>query len=331
MIIANIELSKSEDHSIHAKKYGGGSVFAKYARVLKNNGENIFYDFAPKECFENIKEDEVPDKCVNLSDEQIIRLRNFEPIVNIIPEASNIDIFIFNNDDLVINTFGIKASQVLWHAFVNQSCHSRIPNLFIYSKDQNPYFNNQCTKVFKVKIGKPVAENFFKKNKEDFLFQCTRHDLAMDTIQTIKLCNKSGVKGYFAGPILDKYPLLDFIDNKNTFYIGLLSEEEKIDWSSRARLYGCIQNWDTIFSLSAIESLGQGTPLICRNRGCFKYIIEDNINGFYYNDNEKLFSEIWEKSKYINQIDCYNKALEFSEKEMVESFYRNFQFILKNS
>jgi hypothetical protein len=330
MIIANIQTSKSEDHSIHSLKYGAGAVFTKYARILKNDENNIFYDFAPKECFTNIKKDERPDRCIALAEEQLYRLKRLEPIVNFLPHAKDIDIFIFNNDDLIINTLGIKATQVLWHSFVGQTCVPYIPNLFIYSYDQKPYLNPQHTNIFKVKIGKPPRDNFRPRPKENFIFQCTRNDTVMDTITTVKLCNNHGIQAYFGGPILDNYPLLEHINNKNTFYLGVLSEEEKLAWSSRARLYGCIQNWDTIFSLSAIEALGQGTPLICRERGCFRYLVEDGRDGFYFGGTDESFLNIWSKSLDINQIDCYNKALQYSEKEMVDSFYMNFERILSN-
>jgi hypothetical protein len=328
MIVANIQLSKTEDHSIHSSKYGAGAVFSKYARILRNDESNIFYDFAPRECFENIKSDEKPEKCIALSERQLQDLRQFKPIKNIIPESKDVDVFVFNNDDLIVDTEGIKATQVLWHAFTKQTCHPYIPNLFIYSKDQNPIVY-QNTNVFKVKIGKPVQENFQPTIKEDFLFQCTRNDATMDSIYTAKLCQRYDIKGYFGGPILDNYPLFDYIDNKNTFYLGVLPEQKKLDWARRARLYGCVQNWDTIFNLSAVEALGQGTPIICRNRGCFKYLIQDKIDGFFYDDNEESFLKIWEESKNINQINCYNKALQYSEKEMVNSFYSAFEEILK--
>jgi hypothetical protein len=264
------------------------------------------------------------------SEQQLQDLRQRKPIKDIIPQSKDIDIFIFNNDDLIINTQDIRATQVLWHAFVGQTCQPYIPNLFIYSEDQNPYVNANYTNVFKVKIGKPVQENFQPTKKEDFLFQCTRNDVTMDSIYTAQLCQQYKIKGYFGGPILDDYHLLDFIDNKNTFYLGVLPEQEKLDWTRRARLYGCIQNWDTIFNLSAIEALGQGTPIICRNRGCFKYLIDDGVDGFFYDDKEESFLEIWNKIIEINQINCYNKALQYSEKEMVNSFYRNFEWIMKN-
>lgn len=332
MIIANISISKNEDHSIYAEKYGGGSVFCKYARLLKNEGSNTFLDFAPQECFNNVKINENSDKCFIITDSQIERIKKGEPLKDILVGIKNVDIFIFNKDEFfILNLVGLKATQVLWMAFVNQSCHPNIPHLFIYSEDQKPLYNPEKTQGYLVKIGKPCQKNFHPSAKEDFVFQCTRNDETMDSIYLAKLCKRFKIKGVFGGPIFNNYPLLGYIDNKYTFYVGVLNEQEKLNYSKRARLYNCIQNWDTIFSLSAIEALGQGTPIIARNRGCFKYLLKDKINGFYYDDKEESFFDIWEQSVDINQYNCYNSALEYSEVEMVESFYRNFEYILNKN
>jgi hypothetical protein len=209
MIIANIQTSESEDHSIHTKNYGAGAVLAKHARILLNDGENEFWDIAPHRCFRNVRGDERPDRCIDLRPEQVSSIKLGMPLQRILPIdfTENVDLFIFNNDDVILNLEGLKAIQALWMAFVNQTCHPKIPHCLIYSDDQQVRFNPQYTKIHKIKIGKPIKLNFMSTTKEDFLFQCTRNDETMDTIHTVELCNRTGIRGYFAGPILNDYPL----------------------------------------------------------------------------------------------------------------------------
>ena len=329
MKIVNFELNKQEDVSIYQIGHSGGTCFERYAKEILNNEKNEFWILGQSSNFKNIRNTERHDRLIRVDETTIEYLKRGFPVKLLGNFFNDIDIVIHNYGEISLNLTGLKAKQICWYSFVGQSHQPNTDYAFLYSDFQNLYCSPN-TKILKVKIGKPVRENFKPTIKEDFLFQCTRNDTVMDTIYTAKLCQKFNIKGYFGGPILDNYPLLDYIDNKNTFYLGILSEEEKLNWGRKARLYGCIQNWDTIFSLSAIEALGQGTPVIARNRGCFNYLINNDIDGFFYDDNEESFLKIWEKSLDINQYNCYNKALQYSEKEMVESFYNNFKYILNN-
>jgi len=329
MIIANIELSENEDYSpFHSKRYGGGSVFGKYALPLLNNQETKFYIYGRSKNFENVTEEEGRSNCIELTNEQVQLLKQGYPVARIIPNADQWDILVHNQESFAFNTQGLKCKQVCWLAFVNQTIWPLNDAGFVYSYNQNPILDPNRTKLMKVQIGTFVPESFQEYAKEDYLFQVTRMDSTMNPIKTVKLCNKFKIKGYFAGPILNDYPLLQHIDNENTFYMGVLTEQEKIKMLKGARIFGGIQDWDTIWNLSCHQSLAYNTPLVCYKRGFFNELIEDGIDGFYYNDNEEHFLEIWEKSKKIKQQDCYKKALKFSEKEMVNSFYQNFRTLL---
>jgi len=329
MIIANIELSENEDYSpFHSKRYGGGSVFGKYALPLLNNQETKFYIYGRPKNFENVTEEEGRSNCIELTNEQVKLLKQGYPVARIIPNADRWDIIVHNQESFAFNTQGLKCKQVCWLAFVNQTIWPLNDAGFVYSYNQNPILDPNRTKLMKVQIGTFVPESFQEYAKEDYLFQVTRMDSTMNPIKTVKLCNKFKIKGYFAGPILNNYPLLQHIDNENTFYMGVLTEQEKIKMLKGARLFGGIQDWDTIWNLSCHQSLAYNTPLVCYKRGFFNELIEDGVDGFYYNDNEDSFFEIWEKSKKIKQQDCYKKALKFSEKEMVNSFYQNFRKLL---
>lgn len=331
MIIANIELSENEDYSpFHSKRYGGGSVFGKYALPLLNNQSNKFHVYGRTKNFENVTAEEGKANCFELTDQQIDLLKKGYLVSKIIPESSEWDILIHNQESFAFNTQGLKCKQVCWLAFVNQTIWPLNHAGLVYSYDQNPIADPNRTKLFKVQIGTFVPPVFEEYKKEDYLFQVTRMDSTMNPIKTVKLCNKFNIKGYFAGPILNDYPLLEYIDNKNTFYMGILTEQEKIKMIKGARLFGGIQDWDTIWNLSCHQSLAYNTPVVCYKRGFFKELISDGIDGFYYNDDEKSFLNIWEKSNSINQKDCHDKALKYSEKEMVNSFFEVFKLLINN-
>jgi hypothetical protein len=324
--IVNFELNPNEDVSIYQTGHCGGTCFSRYAKEILNRNCDEFWIIGQQNNFKNIKPDERKDRILVVNSDTIEALKLGYPISQFGAFFNDVDIVIHNYGDISLNLIGLKAKQVCWYSFVNQTHQPNTPYCFVYSRDQNVRIQPN-TKIFDVKIGKPVKKDFRPTVREDFIFQCTRNDDPMDTITTAKLCQKYGIKGYFGGPILNNYPLLNYIDNINTFYLGCLTEEQKLNWSSRARLYTCIQNWDTIFSLSAIEALGQGTPIIARNRGCFKYLINDSNGFFFKNDDD--FLNAYQNSVKIDQNNCYNKALEYSEIEMVNSFYKNFELILR--
>lgn len=326
MKIVNFELNPNEDVSINQTGHCGGTCFSRYAKEILNRDGDEFWIVGQASNFKNISGNERVDRLIQVTPEIVDLIKKGFPIKRFGPLFDDVDIIIHNYSDVSVNTDGLKAKQVCWYSFVNQQHHPNTPYCFVYSDDQNVIKSTNIT-TMKVKIGKPVAKNFSPTKKKDLLFQCTRNDSTMDTAVTAKLCIKYGIKGVFAGPILNGYNLLDYIDNKNTYYIGNIPEQEKIHYCRNARLYGCIQNWDTIFSLSAVEALGQGTPIIARNRGCFKYLVENGKNGFYF-DSDESFLDAWNKSVDINQWDCYNKASEYSEIEMVNSFYEKFKEIL---
>jgi len=143
-------------------------------------------------------------------------------------------------------------------------------------------------------------------------------------IDIAKECIKYGIKGIFAGPIRD-YPLLDYIDNKNTFYVGILSEEDKLNYTKKAKLYTLPLKWEVAFNQSAIEAGGLGTPILATKKGWFNEYIKENINGFFYDGTN--FLECYQKSDKIDQRLCWESAKEFSIENMINSFYKAFNEI----
>lgn len=79
----------------------------------------------------------------------------------------------------------------------------------------NPNIN-----IIKFHLGKELPSFFIEREKEDYIFQCTRHDAAFNTIPVADFCNIYGIKGIFAGSCDYSYDLLSHIDNVHTFYLG---------------------------------------------------------------------------------------------------------------
>jgi hypothetical protein len=326
MKILSIEHNGYEQVGINTTRHNGGGCFSRYAKELLNNQHNEFFVCGYEKSFDNIEDNDNKKSLIILSNNEMDRLNNGEHIKNIIKDADTYDIIIHHRDQFAYNIEGLKAKQVYWSTFVNHTVDPRNHGALFYSYDQNPIVYN-TTKCYKVVIGTFVPREFIPIQKEDYIFICTRHDAVMDTNIILNLCIKNKIKCIVAGPILDNYPLN--IDNKHTFYLGEISNNKKNELSSKAFLYSCVQNWDTIFSLSAIESLGYGTPIIANNRGCFSYIIKEGINGFFFDGNENNFLNIVDKSKSLNSESVWKSAFEFSDIEMVKTFYGAFLDILK--
>jgi glycosyltransferase involved in cell wall biosynthesis len=335
MKIAYFYLTGDTSLVLYPKRHDGGGCFGRYAKQLLNNDENEFWTFAPKEAFKDACDEDYMKRCVFLTQEDINFLKGGGSVAKRFPQLLEFDILVHNEDYFAFNVNDSKLKQVVWLGYVNQTMLPQNHAGLYYSQDQKFYYHPAYTKIYKIKIGKYVPSQFNAALKEDFIFSCTRNDFLMNTNEIIKMCNKLNIKGYFAGPICGSenggvYDILSHIDNKNTFYLGQISEGMKLDMGRRARLYNCAQNWDTIFSLSAIEALSTGTPLLAYNRGCFKYLIKNGINGFYYDGTEADFLRIWNESKTINQENCWLSAKEYSHEEMVRTFYDSFKDILKS-
>lgn len=327
MKILSIEHNGYEQVGINTTRHNGGGCFSRYAKELLNNNDNEFHVCGYTKSFDNISDEDNQKNLMILSDSEMDKLNNYEPLLNIIKDAHKYDIIIHHKDSYAYNIEGLKAKQVYWSTFVNHTVHSNNHAALFYSYDQNPIVYN-TTKAYKVKIGTFVPRQYIPTKKEDYIFICTRHDTVMDTNTILNLCIKNKIKCIVAGPILYNYKLN--IDNQYTFYLGEISNQQKNELSSKAFLYSCVQNWDTIFSLSAIESLAYGTPIIARNRGCFSYIVKDGVNGFFFDGDEKNFLNIIDKANNINTEEVWRSAQEFSDIEMVKSFYAAFIDVLKS-
>lgn len=329
MKIAYFELgftSFFEDYSINPKGYGGGPCFARWAKELMNDGDNEFYIFGPHKCFVNVSNFERVDRCIGLNDITLDLIRRKAPIDSLIFGLEDFDVVVHHHTCETINMGNLKIPQVHWSGFGRGDAgHHNNDYILLYTPGEKPVFGERYKYI---KIGKPVPKFFERKGDRispPYIFQCSRHDESMNSIEVAQQCLKHGIKGYFAGPINDGYELLNFIDNKTTFYFGLLPEDEKMNLSSMATLTTYLHKWETVFNQSVIESWSVGTPILANRVGFFNHVLKDGVNGFFYNGEN--FKECFDNAKNIKSEDCWKSAKEFSVEEMISSFKKAFEEI----
>ena len=308
-----------EDYSIlNCRKYGGGAVVGRYFKQLDN-----FHLYAPEKAFENLDEYDRKGNCFALSNDVLSNLRNNHPIDNVIPSIYDYDIILHGHGTFSFNkTLDLKSPIVHWSGFDGHCGHPNNNYILLY---RNNFFSCYGEKPKYVKIGKHVPKDFEEYNDRDGVFQCTQHCNDFDTISIANECIRHKIKGYFAGPISTNYALMNYIDNVNTFYLGVISEKEKLDLSKKCVLYTLPLTCNVTFNQSAIEANGLGTPLLTRRVGWFNEYIKDGINGFFYDGTN--FLDIYNKAKNVNRRSCWDSAKEYSIEEMQYTFYKAFEEI----
>ncbi|MEK6883652.1 MAG: glycosyltransferase [Nanoarchaeota archaeon] len=320
------EESHSESYSISPKRYGGGRIFAAHAKEILNTNEDEFWLYSDKKSFEDITNLERKDRCIELSYEDKDRLRKGEPIKNIIKDVDKFDLIFHHHTSYFLNLEEIKAKQSCWSLGVQEIINPSFQYAIFYNSYQHPRITPNTNQLYAI-IGKPIPD-FKEYKKEDFIFQCTRHTSTFGSIQVASFCQKYNIEAYFAGPIDKGYPLLDYIDNIKTHYLGIIPEETKNEYYKRARISTFIHSWHTPFNLSAIESLSYGTPIMATDVGFWNSLITPK-NGFLVRD-EKSFVDAYNNSLELKQKDCWNTSAKYSVSNMISQFYKNFQIILAN-
>jgi len=320
MKIAYFDLHKNdihEDYSICPQRYGGAATFARYAKQILNSNNNQFKIFAMEESFSSYTNEDNKN-FQKLSNSDIEKLNHLEPVANLFPELKTFDIFMFHHDGFTINKDGSKAKNIYWPLVSNSSCHPNNDLLLLYSKNLTCFYHPNYTKIDLFKIGVSTDDIFLQREKDQLIFQCTQHVDTFGSIEVAKECLKYNYKCFFAGPIFNSYKLLDYIDNKTTFYLGQISQTEKIELYKKATFSTFFHKHETPFNLSLIEGFNYGVIPICVKNTFFSSIIQEAENGYFYNNN---FKEIIDKTNLKEmQKNCFNTAQLFSKEEMIRLF-----------
>ncbi len=321
MRILYIDFSEgSEDLSIYPNRYGGAQIVPSWCRELMGD----FCCVGTQESFGSLRSEEKQNQCIVI-DKQFLRcIREGQPLEYHLRDRNlYYDLVFHNAPDVFVNT---HAKQTVWAPGYAERVHPNHKWVLLHSPGyQRTQYQNAT--MIPVQIGKPVPD-FQIYKKEDFVFQCTNHAPCFQSIELVTICNKNRIRCYLGGPISEGYPLLDFIDNENSFYLGVMSYKDKIEMSKRARIHTLLHNIPINFTLSGLEALAYGCGLITTPLGFWPSFINDKIGRMVRSEGE--FLKAFHDTKYIDQKDCWNKAKEYDNIKMVESFKKAFEIILQS-
>ena len=326
MKIAYIDLNYPdhfEDYSYYPKTYGGGRIVA--GPMMERLDD--FYVYSDERSFQNLKDNKRSQAKI-LDWPKREALRNGACVKSVIPEADDYDLFFSHTANINLNLSNCRSKKYgVWSVGWRETIHPDIQNVIFFSqKFQEPILLGKPN-IFHAVIG-PKMDPFQEYQKEDMIFQCTRHVECFQSIEVAQLALKYKIKTIFAGPIGNNYRLMNFIDNKTTFYLGSISQEDKIKYNKIAKFHTQFQTYPTCATLSAKESLSYGTPIMASSIGEWPSFIVQGLNGFII-QTEQDFVKAWENRDNIKQLNCYNSVTKHSEDRMIEEFYSAFEQIVK--
>lgn len=335
MKIAYIDakVNAPEDYSINPKRYGGGGVVARYAKELLNNADtdDVFHVYASRDCFDNLSSSDNGAACFAIHDEMLEYLKRGAPVAWAIPNADSYDLFLHHHDCMSFNMAGLTSPLVHWALMGNgRANHPDTPYSLLYVKNDKAVYGTS----FHVQLGKPVPTTCpaFEENPGGaYIFQCTRHDDAMNSVEVAKWCRTRKVQGYFAGPIVQAgYPINKEIDGVYTHWLGCISEEDKLRYYRGAQMAPLLVQWDPPFNQSALEALSQGCPVVSNPRGFMGELIEDGVNGWCIGRGVLNLDEAWERSFTLSRERCWQSSRDRNEVAMIRSFREAFESVLKD-
>src|SRR4029077_3726600 len=96
--------------------------------------------------------------------------------------------------------------------------------------------------------------------------------------------HRSGRKLIMAGIIQDQNyyneQVAPALDDRSVVYLGPVGGAARAKTRGAARALLHLINFDEPFGLSVVEALACGTPVIARNRGSMRELIDDGVTGF---------------------------------------------------
>lgn len=302
-----------EDYSSCPTRYGGGRIIG--AALLEQL--NHFHIYANIACFDNVKHERLK-QCFALSNEVRENIKNGAPIKKYIAEADQYDIFFHHFSHIYLNLEGCRSQkQAVWPVGWRESVHPLNTNVLLFDRDnQEPQFQGEA-KIYDIVIG-PKFELFQEYKKEDIIFQCSRHFSHYNSVTVAQLALKYGITTYFAGPIEAGYPLMTYVDNKTTHYLGVIDQKTKQDFCKRAKINTQFQDYNISVTLAAKEAASYGCQIWATPVGGWRSFIKEGNNGFVISSEEN-FAQAWKNRDKIKQADCYRWASKFDEERMVSS------------
>ena len=320
----------TECYSVKPSKYGGGNIFAREAKQVFNNQTDTFDLYSRKESFENLIQADVSEHCHVLTMDDILCLQKSRPVKEVIPNAESYDIFVHHHSSIHLNLDGLKGKEFCWVIGYGENINSNIKNLGFFNLEyQRPIFQTNQQNIYPIIIG-PSLPQFESYERKDYLFFCSRQDFSMGSANLVNYCLNNNIPLILGGKIGAGFEqIANYKPGKSCVeWRGELSQDDKIQLSKNARAVPILHQWPSPGSLLGVEAQTYGCPLIVMNIGWWPSYIKNGYNGFIING-EKEFVEAYHKSIDIPAINCYDSAIEFSAVNMITSFYKVFEQILK--
>ncbi len=311
-----------ENYSQKPNAYGGGRIVPSALLHSLNDMGHTFDIWADPKCFEGVEE-KYKSHCIPFSydGKDWVRSGGAFPVLDY-------DIILHNFHSVKLNMDGLKAKDVVWLVGFGEHVNPRNKRVVLYNDYQNPSISNFHTRVYKARIGVPF-ESFQEYKKDDYVFSCHRQNISFGAKTMMELAHDFKFKYVTAGPKDQNFPdIMDYVDNKYVTYLGVISEEEKIERYKHAFCSTHLHKWHTPMNLGAVQSLSYGTPIIARNIGFWPSIVKEGVNGFFVNTNEEFIKAL-EGCKTLKQQDCYDSAKHLSTDGMVADYLNVFEQIMK--
>ncbi len=111
-----------------------------------------------------------------------------------------------------------------------------------------------------------------------------------------------------------------YIDGNQIEYIGEVAHTEKVELYRHAIAFLRFINWEEPFSISMIESMACGVPVIVNPRGCVPEIAEDKVTGYFISDLDEM-KKCMDTVTTIDRAACRERVEnKFSAKRMVDEY-----------
>ena len=334
MLVANKQII--EDYTIlnptMLKASFLSKILIKIFSKFKKNNRFYFPNFL--ELFKHLKK----------SLPTIIILRNYNKIFGlyIIIIAKLLSIKIVFYEQLGKNFFHNNRFKLLFFSIRNFILHSKFYTPIFKNFKKNILFYNFYFIPFLVEIKKKIYK---QPNCVKFLFVgkfIPRKNLLL-LIKIFSELNKSyNIKLYVVGEVSTKSHsnFFKFIKNKIRFF-GVENRIKIIKNLNYKKIFNYYKLCDVLImpsfnepaSISVMESLGQGTPVICGENNGINFYVKNNFNGLIFNENnekqlkKKMLFFIKNKKRISifskNSYDYFKKN--YSEKNFLNQFEKLFK------
>jgi len=182
----------------------------------------------------------------------------------------------------------------------NMHLYSKLDAVVTPSKSTEKFLYSYIGKTVTIPVGIDLSKFRFNENKEDFYLFLGRLTRDKGIVEFLKVSSMlKGRKFKIAGtgpmrPLVEKW----VERNRNVEYLGYISEEEKIDLLSRAKLLVVPSRAET-FGVVYVEAMASGTPVLGSQESREIGILQDGFNGWFvkFGDEESIARKIEEIDK----------------------------------